>query len=149
MSIDHTSNAQGSPCSADVTLNELLEEKRRLLCRVSAKLGAKVVSSVLGGSRPLADVGDPAATWEAAAAAPPQICRPPAIARHPGTFAPPPREEPGGDAGGRGVAADFASAVSEELEAEAGALLDLQSLCGSLRDGIERKRLLLDQLQQL
>ncbi|CAE8631012.1 unnamed protein product, partial [Polarella glacialis] len=77
--------------SPEASLSKLLEEKRRLLQRVSAKLGETAVNAVLGCGAP-----------------PVRPQRPP-----------------------------------EESEAPS----DLRSLCTNLRDGIERKRTLLEQLQ--
>mmetsp|Transcript_49634 Transcript_49634/g.160445 ORF Transcript_49634/g.160445 Transcript_49634/m.160445 type:complete len:144 (-) Transcript_49634:82-513(-) len=92
-SLVHELEVDPSPLDAS-SLTELLEEKRRLLCRVSATLGAQVVDDVLGGG----------------------------YGRQHGSFAGGPQQ-----------------VVRTQ---------DLHSLCLSLRDGIERKRALLGQLQK-
>mmetsp|Transcript_49633 Transcript_49633/g.160440 ORF Transcript_49633/g.160440 Transcript_49633/m.160440 type:complete len:186 (-) Transcript_49633:82-639(-) len=134
-SLVHELEVDPSPLDAS-SLTELLEEKRRLLCRVSATLGAQVVDDVLGGG-----YGRQHGSF---AGGPQQVVRTqaPAAAGHLAAGPPLPSFEPPARDG-------RAAAVVSEVEGEGTSEpVDLHSLCLSLRDGIERKRALLGQLQK-
>lgn len=127
----------------DIQLSQLLAEKRRLLRGVSAKLGEKVVSSVLESAL----VG-PAPALETYMEA-----------------APPVAWSGGGKFAGASLATDVIhgaavqhyspqqalvpSSVTADRSNQGTACAELRSLCASLRDSIGRKRVLLDRLQSV
>lgn len=144
-------------CAVDATLSELLEEKRRLLRRVSAKLGEQVVSTVLASANTATSpLPSCCGSGSGAGAVVPGLTVTPGMAE-------------GLPASDESCAWSPTQSLSTERlamrEAVPGAMTtsppevyeetkgdgccDLRSLCTSLRDSIGRKRLLLDQLQHI
>jgi len=135
---------QQSSLVVDIHLSQLLEEKRRLLRGVSARLGEKVVSSVLENAL----VG-PAPGLEAYMEAAPHVAC-----------------GGGGNFAGASLATHVIpsatvwhcapeqrslepSPVAADHYNQGTACAELRSLCAGLRDSIGRKRALLDRLQSI